>query len=428
MITRIQRKLLNVLLLFDLLGLQKKPYPDPAKETRIQNRRLRKLMRRAYKIPFYRARFDAAGVVPKDFRCAADLYKFPLLTKQELREWMDEECRNEEKYRDYYLDSTSGSSGTPTKILYSPREKAYNQANWIRVLIKAHYHPFRGLTASRLNAHEASAPEKTFFQKMGFLRQEFINQFEPEPKVIDTINACRPDFLYMNKTELMRIALYSKQHQYPVYHPPLYAGVGEKVDNASRKVLQEVFGPNLLDSYGTAETGACMEKLPGTTEHLIHNDLFVVNLWSEDNRPTDHGRLVVTPLYKIDIPLINYVVGDIASSRTVDGRTVIVEIEGRMNDVIQHEDGQVTTFFMIAPIFAHCEELEQVRILQKSYQLLHIQGVLDAEARRSARELEQDLCSQLVQQLRQPMDIEFEWLDVIEPEANGKLRLIVSEV
>lgn len=427
MFEALERKLLNAILFIDLFRLEKNPYPDQKKEKKVQSRRLKKLMKKAYAIPFYRKRFDENGLTPEDFNCAEDLQKFPLLTKEELREWMDEEC-GKEKYKHYYLDTTSGSSGTPTKVLYSPKEKAFNMANWMRVLMKAGYNPYLGKTVSRLSAHSVSAGQKNLFQRMGILRREFVNQYEDEKTVIDSINEKKPDLLYMNKTELMRVALYSSQKHYPVYHPKFFVPTGEKTDENARKLFAEVFGPGMIDSFGTAETGACMVKLPGTSVYRIHNDLFAVNLYDENNRLADKGKLAVTPLYKTDIPLINYVVGDQAVAGREYGATVITEIQGRMNDFIQHENGEVTTFFMIAPIFAHCEEIVQMRLLQKAYDRIVIQAVLSAKTKKSRAEIEQDMISQLKGRLRQPMQIDFEWLPVIPPDKNGKLRLIVNEI
>lgn len=42
----------------------------------------------------------------------------------------------------------------------------------------------------------------------------------------------------------------------------------------------------------------------------MHNDSFVVNIYDEKNRPAKEGNIVVTPLYKTDLPLINYAIGD----------------------------------------------------------------------------------------------------------------------
>ena len=59
---------------------------------KLQNKRVHELMKAAYEIPFYRARFEQSGTTPDDYHCAEDLYKFPLLTKDQLRDWMDEEA------------------------------------------------------------------------------------------------------------------------------------------------------------------------------------------------------------------------------------------------------------------------------------------------------------------------------------------------
>ena len=122
LILKFERKNVNLLLAVDLLFfLQKGKNTSLKREKRAQDRRVRKLMKAAYKIRFYRKRFDQAGLKPEDFRCADDLYKFPILTKDELREWMDEEV-DKPQYKYYFLDTTSGSSGTPTRVYYSPRE------------------------------------------------------------------------------------------------------------------------------------------------------------------------------------------------------------------------------------------------------------------------------------------------------------------
>src|ERR1700758_5816549 len=53
----------------------------------LQLERLRWTLRHAYaNVPHYRAAFDAAGVHPDDCRDLADLAKFPLTSKADLRE------------------------------------------------------------------------------------------------------------------------------------------------------------------------------------------------------------------------------------------------------------------------------------------------------------------------------------------------------
>ena len=82
MLDKLQKKMVNVFLFFDLMKLNRK-YPkgdDYIHLKKIQEKRLHKLMKKAYQIPFYRERFDRAGVKPEDIRTAEDLVKLPPLT------------------------------------------------------------------------------------------------------------------------------------------------------------------------------------------------------------------------------------------------------------------------------------------------------------------------------------------------------------
>lgn len=430
MLERIERKSVNLLLAWDLLWLNKKRNSSISGEQRIQNKRVRGLMKKAYTIPFYRKRFDERGLTPEDFNSADDLYKFPVLTKNELREWMDNLIQQGGAlYKFYYLDTTSGSSGTPTKVLYSPREKAWNMANWMRVLIKGGYNPFFGMTASRMSAHSVSAGQKNIFQRMGYLRREFVNQYATEENVVEQINSIKPDLLYMTKTELLRVAIYCKRNHIKVWQPSFFVPTGEMIDRQTRELFEDVFGRGMIDSYGTTETGAVMARYPDSEVWEINTDLFAINLYDDSGEPAEEGLVCVTPLYRTEIPLINYLVGDRATSSVVEGKKVITSIQGRSNDFLSHKNGEVTTFSMIAPIFANCDEIIQVRLVQETFEDLLIQAVPKKDyEEESKKEIEDKIIIKMNEKLKQPMNIRFFWVPVIPPDKNGKLRLIVNNI
>lgn len=428
MLEGLEKKLVNVLLFVDLFRMEKKLPEDFTKVLRTQDRRVQKLAKKAYKIPFYKKRFDAAGVKPEDIKTGDDLSKLPLLTKDELRAWMNEEAKNP-KYKDWYHDTTSGSSGVPLMLLVSPKEKAYNMANWFRVMMTAGYNPFLGKTMSRKSAHSISGGNDTFLQRLGILRRGFVSQYDPEPDIVKQINAYRPDFLYMNKSEFMRICLYCKKQHVRLRKPKYYCPTGEKIDDTARKLFREILGPGIIDSYGTAETGAAMIRLFDSEEYVIHNDSFVVNIYDENNKPANEGNIVVTPLYKTDLPLINYAIGDKGTCELRDGVRYVTSVQGRMNDFFRYETGEVTTFFEIAPVIAHCDDIFQIRFIQKSYHRIHIQCVQNKElSSLSEKEVEKLLTEKLNAKFKHPFEIEYEWMDSIPPDKNGKLRMIVCEV
>lgn len=428
MFEKYQKKLINFMIFFDLPKMKKSLPQDYSKLVKIQNRRIRALMKAAYKQPFYKERFDKAGVKPSDIRCAEDLAKLPLLTKDELRAWM-KELAKDPKYDEWYHDTTSGSSGEPLMLLMSPREKACLMANWFRVLLVAGYDPFRGKTMSRKSAHSVTGGKDTILQRIGILRRYFLDQYAPETEMIRQVNECQPDFLYMNKTELMRMCMYAAKNNIKVWQPKLFCPTGEKIDDAARSVFFKVLGTNMIDSYGTAEAGACMVKLPGMDAHKIWHDSYVVNIHDDEGNLALEGKLACTPLFKKDLPLINYVVGDKVVSEFRDGERFITGVQGRLNDAFKYETGEVTTFFEIAPIIAHCSDLIQIRFIQEDYHNVTVQAVFnEKESARTIEEVEADLRAQLEAKFKHPFNITFEWKDNLPPDDNGKLRMIVSKV
>ncbi|HCE74027.1 MAG TPA: hypothetical protein DEP67_06160, partial [Lachnospiraceae bacterium] len=151
-----EKKWMNLYLFSDLPKMAHRIPKDFTHVMKLQNERVQALARRAYEIPFYKERFDRAGVSPEDIRTGDDLTKLPVLTKDELRTWMGG-LKDRPQYKDWICDTTSGSTGKPVSVLFSPREKAYMKANWYRVMLVAGYNPLTGKTMSRINAHDENA-------------------------------------------------------------------------------------------------------------------------------------------------------------------------------------------------------------------------------------------------------------------------------
>jgi len=91
----------------------------------LQLERLRRQLERCYaSSPFYREKFDEAGVGPDDLRSLADLARFPVVTKEELR---DEQAAHppfggfvvapEEDWAETH--PSSGTTGRPANTIWS---------------------------------------------------------------------------------------------------------------------------------------------------------------------------------------------------------------------------------------------------------------------------------------------------------------------
>ncbi|MCF0144897.1 MAG: hypothetical protein HUJ79_07405, partial [Firmicutes bacterium] len=306
----IRKEFKNVMTLDYLLKLDKKVPTDNKAIKEKQNKLVHKTMKSAYKVPFYRERFDAIGMTPDDFHSAEDLAKFPILTRAELRKWMEDVMEEHKDNLDkLQVYGTSGSSGIPLKFVLSQRETACMNASWIRVLMFAGHKPLRGTMLTFLTTHQKVDPNKgdSWIQKLGFMRRKIVPEHlyvgEGMRDLIELVNNYKPDTICFRKNVLVRMAVYAKNNGLTIWQPKAYTPVSEMVDDITKKLLFETFGPGMFDAYGCNETGNCAVKLPGSDVFYVYNDTHVLNVVDDDGNLSDEGRLIGTALYKHDFPI-----------------------------------------------------------------------------------------------------------------------------
>lgn len=430
----LKNELKNVMTLYYLLKLDKKIPTNAAKAVRKQNRRVHKVMKRAYKIPFYRARFDERGLTPDDFHSAEDLAKFPITTRADLREWMqDEMSSHPEREGSWEVFKTSGSTGIPLVFVVSRREAACVNANWIRVLMFAGYKPVTEKMLTFLTTHSDVDPEKgdSFVQKLGILRRKIVPEHlyvgEGMRDLIALINDYQPQLICFRKNVLVRLATYARRNNLTIHKPRIYTPVSEMVDEITKKLLVETFGPGLMDAYGTNETASCAVRLPGMDAFYVYSDTHVLNIVDDEGNLANEGRIIGTTLYKFDYPIINYEVGDRATSQMRDGLRYITSILGRSNDLVLHEGGTETSATELMKIPNGIDGISQFRYVQDSTSAMTIMLVKDPRPNTSTKEQIEAFFTAKVEELygKPEFALSFAWMDEIPPDENGKMRCFI---
>lgn len=437
MISFIKNEFKNIMTLYYLIKLDKSIPENNLKNKQRQNRKIHRMMKRAYKIPFYRQRFDDNNLTPNDFHSAEDLAKFPILNRAELKLWMQNEIKkNPDKVKNWRIFSTSGSSGVPLKFAITQRENACYNANWIRVLMFSGYKPFTGKMLSFLTTHAHVDPKKgdSWIQKLGILRRKVVPEHlyagEGMRDLIQLVNDYRPDMICFRKNVLVRMALYAKKHDLEVFKPKVYTPVSEMVDEATKRLLLETYGDGLMDAYGCNETGSCAVKIPGSDKFYVCNDTHVINLVNENGELVDDGRAIITTLYKRDFPIINYEVGDLMTSETVDGLRYIKTIKGRINDMVMHADGKQTSATELYKIPNGIVGISQFRYVQNAIDEIDVLLVKDPLDDENSIEKIEEFFNRKFDELYgyHEFDLNFKWMDVIPPDENGKMRCFVCNI
>lgn len=420
------KKLGNVFSLLYLVNLNSHNLENITKIKKIQNKKIKKLMKHAYTIPFYRKKFDEVGLTPNDFNCAEDLMKFPVLTKQEIREWiLPTVQQNPDKYKFWSKVTTSGSSGTPLTLYVSPIENAMLTANWLRIGMCNGYNPLTDKTMALKDPKliKERKGKDSIIQKFGIASRHCVSFLSDGKTIYDSWMEKKPDYVYIQKSKLVQMLMYVDSTKAPLHIPKSCAVIGEGIDKNSKALLDKYLGDVIWSSYGAMETGACTFTKKGSTDkHLITNDTHIINL-------KNNGDMLVTNLFFKNFPIINYDINDKAQLVQANDFRYICNIKGKANDNLTFKDGSVVGYQSFYSIMESRTDILQFRIIQKSYEEILIQLVKKPELNIDTAKTEAEILSEISDIIQDKnISYTFQWLKELEADKNGKRRFIVSEI
>lgn len=396
-----------------------------------ENKKLYQIMNTAYNIPLYRKKFEEVNLMPDDFRTVEDLPKFPSLSKEELREWMlSEIAAGKDKHN--FVNSTSGSSGIPLKVIYGIREKATANANWL-YLLKIHgYNPlFDKTMAIKINAYTTGKGRDSFIQKLGFYRRYVYSSLEDVSKLVKALNYHQPVLLYASKSTLVRMVLYANKKGIDLYKPKLICSTSELLDDLSYKIITDYFGKILFQSYGAEEVSAfTYTNCDNPNKHYImwNTHTFFVKDSKGSVISEGIGNIYVTSLYQKKFPIINYDLKDDVEIFKEMGITYIKKICGRMTDWFEFANGDKVGYLPFYALAENCPYCFQMRFIQENYHLIRIQLVKN-DCTETKAEIEQYIGQELKKLLkRNDLYYEYEWMDAIPLDENKKIKFMISKI
>jgi phenylacetate-CoA ligase len=340
------------------------PYWNPKAETlpredlrRLQAHRLRLLVERAWeKSPFYRLKFEAAGVRPEDVRGFDDLARLPFTTRDE---WMQAQEAHPPFGDLLAIDpaeairyhTTSGTSGrTPLRVLDTRVDWKWISECWCygfwgfgvrpgdRVFFAFSYGTFIGFWG----AHYAC-------EKIGCLVLPSGNMTTPAR--VSLIDEMRATVVCATPTYALRLAQEAEALGIDLSGGPVKRLIlsGEPAGSipATKAMIEQQWGARAADTAGMTELGTIMmfecEKQPGGA-HVIEAHFIeeVVDPASGEAVPYgEQGERVVTSFGRSAIPLLRYRTRDLVvkvpHERCSCGRTWDVYdggIRGRVDDML----------------------------------------------------------------------------------------------
>ena len=311
----------------------------------LQLARMRDVLRHAYEnVPHAQQRFDAAGVHPDDLRRLEDIGKFPLTSKDDLRQNypfgmfavpMDQIVR---------IHASSGTTGKPTVVGYTRNDIE----TWSRLMArsiraaggrasdKIHVAYGYGLFTGGLGAHYGG-------EYLGAAVIPVSGGFTE--RQVQIINDFTPDIIMVTPSYMLAIADEFDRQGLDASKCSLRLGIfgAEPWGAGMRGELERRLGLQALDIYGLSEVmgpGVAQECADSRDALTIWEDHFYPEIIdSTSGEPVaegEIGELVITTLTKQGMPVIRYRTRDLTRLLPATTRAMrrIDRISGRSDDML----------------------------------------------------------------------------------------------
>jgi len=313
--------------------------------TALQTERLKWSLNHAYhNVPHYRAKFDAAGVHPGDFRELSDLARFPFSTKQDLRDNYPYGLFAVPREDVVRIHASSGTTGKPAVVGYTQKD-IDTWADLIARSIHAaggragdivHVAYGYGLFTGGLGAHYGAERLGCTVIPMSGGQTE---------KQVQLICDFQPDIIMVTPSYMLNIADEFRRQGIDPRSTRLRIGIhgAEPWTNAMRGEIEAVFGIDAVDIYGLSEVigpGVASECAESKDGPVVWEDHFYPEIIDPDTGTAlpagSQGELVFTSLSKEAMPVVRYRTRDLTRLLPPSARSMrrIGKITGRSDDML----------------------------------------------------------------------------------------------
>lgn len=329
----------------------------PEKLKKLEEGLLKKELEYIYKrSPFYRAKWDEAGVGPGDFKYMEDLVKFPFTTKDDLRKTQEEAgglgghqcCAKEELVR------IQGTSGTTGRSLYIGL--TYNDAEvWKELFAR---HAYTGgirpgdsfINPANFALFVGGLSESVSAEAMGFCVIPAPVGATGIEKLFELILEFRPTVLFASPSATIFLTDYVRNN---LKMEPIDLGfkkgfmAGENMNDEDRASIEETWGIVARNFYGLADVAADLASECDRTDgmHLCSPGLVTaeivdpVTLEPVKREDGVEGEIVYSTIKREATPVIRYRCRDLVKAYFEEcacGRTSLrFYVIGRTDDMLK---------------------------------------------------------------------------------------------
>lgn len=338
--------------------------------------------------------------------------------------------------KEIYTGYTSGSSGHPFRYA---KDKHAHALTW--ALIKDRYR-YYGLTLNSRQARFYGIPFEKFDYYVERTKDYLANRlrfpvFDLSDEVLaGFLERFRNDsfdyvYGYTNSIVLFARYLIRKNVLLKKACPSLKVCIctSENCTSEDKEIIESAFGVKAVNEYGTSEVDLiAFEDLDGVWR-LSNENIFIEVLDEKGNhiQGDGEGRIVLTSLHNKAMPFIRYEIGDRALVNVTDGKIMIRQLLGGVNDIVILPSGKkssgISFYFITRKILEKSGNLKEFIIKQVAPDRFVFEVVSEGDVSQTDRDLIQ---KNIDLYLEPGLNFEIVRVDSIKRTKAGKMKHFYS--
>jgi phenylacetate-CoA ligase len=404
----------------------------------IQRKKLRMVISYAYaNVPYYHKIFRERDLKAEDIRNTTDLEKLPILTKDDIKNNVNDLLAiNFPKHRRIRY-STGGSTGKPLHYYVEKPTLYYGAA--------ARYRAF-GQLGFKIGEKQAKLWGSSFdMTRYGAVLRNIIDtgkrtlilpgfalSEETMRNYVKILSRYRPKMIRGFTSSIYILAKFLKEEGVPDIDVKIVVTTGETMFEEYRKTIENVFGCDLYDGYGCRESSMVAHECLEKDGYHISSDNAILEFTKNGTHVEsgEMGELLITEFNNYAMPFIRYMVEDVAvptEERCNCGVNLplLKNIKGRIGDFVHTAGGRIIPSEFFPHLFKDVSGIGMYQIIQKTRDRIILKIVKNETYSQSDLEY---VLKNIRLFVGTEMRIDVEFVNKIPLESSGKRRIVISDV
>lgn len=289
-------------------------HASPEQVQAMQLEKLQKLLQHASRhIPWYRDRFDRAGLGPQDIRRKEDLAQLPVLTRDDIREQAAQMVWPGYKGK-VLKSSSSGTTGIPITYYQDLNAMSAGSSAGVQMLHMCGFRPGMpnvhvwGNMASITHWNSPASRLKQKVYRRKNIAATLLNDPANVPEVVRQIQRFKPRSIDGYANSLFVIAQYLQAHGMRIPSLQVAFTTAENLEPHQAELIGKTLAP-VSDIYGCSEINGIAVRPANDSRYYIFQPHVIVETMPVPGEPMQ--EILVTDLDNYYMPLIRYKIGDL---------------------------------------------------------------------------------------------------------------------